>query len=247
MRYFLDGDVPLQSKESCVTPRKRVGAPVAVAPRKRARRSDGETTRTRVLEAAVSCILDVGYYQASSNAIARQAGVTWGTIQHQFGTREGLMLEIIEDGFASLDRHLATAEVDGTDLEERLASVLELFEVYYGRPEHLVHIQILLDLSADPFTSDPTRQALDKQARALTRAWKPFFVQAMGDASQNAELVEYAFLTLRGYLTANLLTSRLRPVGRKSSVRQLLVRGVACAIAERADELGLSVDPESTA
>jgi AcrR family transcriptional regulator len=196
-----------------------------------------------VLEAAVSCIIDVGYYQASSNAIAREAGVTWGTIQHQFGTREALLLEVVEEGMASLDRHLEIATVTGKDLEERLASVLELLEVYYGRPEHLVHIQILLDLSSDPRTSEATRHALDVHGRALTRAWKPFFVQAMGEASQSAELVEYAFLTLRGYLTANLLPSRLRPVGRKPSIRRLLVNGVACAIRERADELGLAVDP----
>jgi AcrR family transcriptional regulator len=196
-----------------------------------------------VLDAAVTCILDVGYYQASSNAIAREAGVTWGTIQHQFGTREALLLEVVEEGLAALDRHLASATVRGGDLEERLASVLELLEVYYGRPEHLVHIQILLDLSSDPRALETTRRALDVQARSLTRAWKPFFVQAMGEASQSAELVEYAFLTLRGYLTANLLPSRLRRVGTRPAIRRLLVGGVACAVRQRAEELGLGVDP----
>jgi AcrR family transcriptional regulator len=216
---------------------------VDTAPRKTGRRADPELTRARVLDAAVDCILDVGYYQASSNAIARQAGVTWGTIQHQFGTREALLLQVLEEGLAALDRHLVTATVTGVDLEERIQSVLELLEVYYGRPEHLVHIQILLDLLADPSTSATTRRALDRHRRALSRAWEPFFVQAMGQASQNAELVEFAFLTLRGYLTANLLLSRVRAIGRKPAVRALLVQGVACAVANRAHELHLSVDP----
>jgi len=57
----------------------------------RRRRSDGELTRQKVLDAAIQTILEVGYYQASSNAIARRAGVTWGTLQHQFGTREALL------------------------------------------------------------------------------------------------------------------------------------------------------------
>jgi AcrR family transcriptional regulator len=221
----------------------KASSPAPAAPRPRARRADGELTRTRVLEAAENCILEVGYYQASSNAIAREAGVTWGTIQHQFGTREALMLEVLEQGFTALDEHLATATVAGSDLEERLGSVLELLEVYYGRPEHVVHIQILLDLSADPSTSETTRRALEQHGRTLSRVWQPFFVSAMGEAGTNAELVEYAFLTFRGYLVANVLTSKLRPVGRKPIVRRLLVHGVAEAIAEQAAELGLAVDP----
>ena len=228
----------------------RKGSPAAsiadTGPHRTRRRADGEVTRARVLDTAVECILEVGYYQASSNAIARQAGVTWGTIQHQFGTREALLLQVLEEGFAALDRHLATATVRGADLEERLRSVLELLEVYYGRPEHLVHIQILLDLSADPSTSASTRRALERHGPALTRAWEPFFVQAMGPASHSAELVEFAFLTLRGYLVANLLTSKVRTVGRTPAVRALLVHGVASAIAERAQELNLSVDPPRT-
>jgi AcrR family transcriptional regulator len=207
------------------------------------RRANAEATRRRVLDAAVRCILDVGYYQASSNAIAREAGVTWGTIQHQFGTREALLLEVLEEGLGKLDDDLASAAVDGANLEERLRSVLELLEGHYGRPEHLVSIQILLDLSADPGTSNSARRAVQQHGRSLTRIWEPYFAQAMGEAGQRAELAEYVFLTLRGYLTANLLVSRLQSVGRTPVVRDLLVKGVACAVTERARELGLSVDP----
>jgi AcrR family transcriptional regulator len=207
------------------------------------RRANAEATRRRVLDAAVRCILDVGYYQASSNAIAREASVTWGTIQHQFGTREALLLEVLEEGLGKLDDDLATAAVDGANLEERLRSVLELLEGHYGRPEHLVSIQILLDLSADPDTSSSARRAVQQHGRSLTRIWEPYFAQAMGEAGRRAELAEYVFLTLRGYLTANLLVSRLQSVGSKPVVRDLLVKGVACAVTERARELGLSVEP----
>jgi AcrR family transcriptional regulator len=208
------------------------------------RQANAEATRARVLDAAFRCILNVGYYQASSNAIAREAGVTWGTIQHQFGTREALLVEVLDERLGRLDDHLARATVVGATLEERLRSVLELLEVHYGRPEHLVFVQILLDLSADPGTSSSARRAVQKHGRSLARIWEPFFVQAMGEAGQHAELAEYVFLTLRGYLTANLLVSRLQSVGHNPEIRDLLVRGVAGAVRERARELGLSVDPD---
>jgi AcrR family transcriptional regulator len=207
------------------------------------RRANAEATRSRVLDAAVRCILDVGYYQASSNAIAREAGVTWGTIQHQFGTREALLLEVLDEGLGKLDDHLANATVDGASLEERLRSVLELLEAHYGQPEHLARIQILLDLSADPGISSSARRALQKHTRLLAGVSQPFFAQAMGEAGRDAQLAEYVFLTLRGYVTANLLLSRLQSVGHDPVVRDLLVKGVAGAVTERARELGLSLDP----
>jgi AcrR family transcriptional regulator len=87
------------------------------------RRSDGEETRRRVLDAVVQTIVDVGYDKASSNEIARRAGVTWGAIHHLFGSREQLMLEVFHDLGAQFQRRFADAEVRGDTLEERLSSL----------------------------------------------------------------------------------------------------------------------------
>ena len=82
----------------------------------RRRRSDGEVTRRKVLDAAIQTILQVGYYQASTNAIARRAGVTWGALQHQFGTREALLLEVLNERWGRLHDQMATAEIHGATL-----------------------------------------------------------------------------------------------------------------------------------
>ena len=207
----------------------------------RARRSDGEVTRARVLDAAIACILELGYYQASSNAIARRAGVTWGAIQHQFGTREALLLEALNEGWRRTQDDLREATVTGATLEDRLESVLELLARWYGAPQYLAHLQILLDLSSDPATSQAARDAVIAHGRELTRAWRPLFAQAMGEAGGDRELVEYAFLALRGFLAANTLSSGYTSAGEDQRFRRLLVRGVALAIAERAAQRGLSV------
>jgi AcrR family transcriptional regulator len=50
------------------------------------------STRAKMLDAAVQCIVEEGFYRSSSNRIAARAGVSWGVIQHYFGTREKLLL-----------------------------------------------------------------------------------------------------------------------------------------------------------
>jgi AcrR family transcriptional regulator len=207
----------------------------------RGRRADGELTRARVLDAAIECILELGYYQASSNAIARRAGVTWGTIQHQFGSREALLLDAMTDGWRRMQDELRTATVTGIALEDRLQSVLELLGHWYGTPEYVAYLQIFLDLSSDPATSEATREAVLAHGRELTRAWRPLFAQAMGEAASDKELVEYAFLTLRGFLTANTVSASYTTAAKDQRYRKLLVRGVAAAINERAGQRGLSV------
>jgi AcrR family transcriptional regulator len=208
-------------------------------------RSDGAATRARILEAVVECILENGYYEASSNAIARHAGMTWGAIQHQFGTRQALLLAVLEDRWRRLTDSIETAEVSGATLEERLACVMAALEVEYGDPEHLVVMQIMLDLIQSPATSEATKRAVAEHGRELVRVWQPLFARAMGEAARDDDLVRYAFLAIRGYLSANTMAARLVPQRPDAPVRALLLRGIACAIRERAVQAGLDVgDPE---
>jgi AcrR family transcriptional regulator len=208
----------------------------------RRRRTDGELTWRRVLDSAAACILELGYYQASSNEIARRAGVTWGVIQHQFGTREGLLLAVLNDRWATIEHRMATADVHGETLEERLECVLEVLESHYGKPEHLVQLQIILDLSKNPKTSRETRLAVAAHGEELTRAWQPLFDSALGPAAQDLDLVKYAFLTLRGYLQGGLISSRIADTMDDTVQRRLLVRGIALAIRERAQAQGMALD-----
>lgn len=207
----------------------------------RRRRTDGLVTRSRVLGAAVASILEKGYYRTSSNEIARRAGVTWGTLQHQFGSRELLLLEVLNERWHELQQAVAIADVRGDTLEARLDQVLDVLAAHYGQPAQLAALQIVLDLSRDPDASSATKEAVAAHGERLTRAWQPLFKQALGDASSDTTLVRFAFVTLRGYLTGNLVASHIARTGSDRTVREMLVRGVACAIRERAAERGISV------
>jgi AcrR family transcriptional regulator len=205
----------------------------------RRRRTDGAATRARVLDAAVASILEKGYYRTSSNEIARRAGVTWGTLQHQFGSRELLLLEVLNQRWHDLQNEMATAEVSGTTLEARLHSVLEVLATHYGEPAQLASLQILLDLSRDPEVSKATKRAIDEHGARLIEAWQPLFEQALGEAANDEILVRYAFATLRGYLTGDLIASNITDTSDDRDVRELLVLGIASAIRQRAAERGL--------
>jgi len=147
-----------------------------------------ESTRARVVDAAIACILDEGFYRASSNKIAKRAGVTWGVIQYHFGTREALMVAVHERGLAELDLALAEAVISGDTLDARLRCFVGALWSYYRRPEFLAYLQVVLNLSHDPTTADSTRLAL-KTSHDHVGARLPQLGRAvLGDGPSDAEV-----------------------------------------------------------
>jgi AcrR family transcriptional regulator len=218
------------------------------------RRRDREGTRRRVLDAVVATVIEVGYYKASSNEIARRAGVSWGSIDHLFGSREQLMLDVVNDLGAQLEPRFAEATIEGASLEERLAGVLDVLSTHYEQGSYLVQMQILLDLSANPKLSARDRHAVrQNDGEQFDRLAHPLFEKALGDVAAEADLVFYAFMTMRGYLTSaafGRLVAEFRQGAvirlieqsiDESVVRELLVRGIASTIRDEAKRRGYKV------
>jgi AcrR family transcriptional regulator len=85
----------------------------------------GLATREQLLRVAIGCLAEGGPDAVSASLIAREAGVTWGTVQHQFGDVDGLWAALLEyvlrDGAAT-----ALPVPDSTDLGERVEAVIAL-------------------------------------------------------------------------------------------------------------------------
>ena len=95
---------------------------------------DEPETRERVIRAAVECILEEGFYRASTNRIAERAGLTWGVIQYYFGTRENLMLAVVQHSVDRLRDTLAEASVEGDTTEARLSALADAVWSLYRQP-----------------------------------------------------------------------------------------------------------------
>jgi AcrR family transcriptional regulator len=150
------------------------------------------STRARVLDAAVACILDEGFYRASSNKIAKRAGVTWGVIQYHFGTREALLVAVHERGLEELDRCLTDAVIVGDTVEARLESFVDALWSYYRRPEFLAYMQVVLNLSHDPTTAESTRLALKTSQDRVGARLPALGRGVLGDGPSDAEVEETA-------------------------------------------------------
>ncbi|MBO0731959.1 MAG: TetR/AcrR family transcriptional regulator [Acidimicrobiaceae bacterium] len=174
----------------------------------RGQRSPG--TRQRVIEAAIKCILEQGFYRASSNAIAETAGLTWGVIQYHFGTRESLMLAVLEEGNLRLVDMLSRVEITAESMPARLEQYFSSLESYYADPDYLAFIQVLLNLSHDPRTSEQTLASMTNTVPAieaqLTRITEQLFA---GSGIRRQVLRTFPFYVLRGMALSEVMLNTL--------------------------------------
>jgi TetR/AcrR family transcriptional regulator, regulator of cefoperazone and chloramphenicol sensitivity len=204
---------------------------------------DGSDTRQRVVEAAISCILERGFYRASSNAIAEQAGLTWGVIQYYFGTREALMLAVLEEASRRLSRTLGEAEITGSTLTERVEQFFDVLADYYGSPDYLAFIQVQLNLGHDPRTSERTREnlaELNERANPQLKRLMAKVVAGKSTGKRRKNLTNLLFHALRGVSISHVMLGTVpmyehNPPGDFLAERRLLARAMSLLIEQ---ELG---------
>lgn len=167
-------------------------------------------SRQRVIEAAITCILDQGFYRASSNAIAEQAGVSWGVIQYYFGSREALMLAVLEEGNRRLNEILMTAEITGDSVTERVAQYADILAIHYGSREYLAYDQVLINLAHDPRTSEQTREAMTRISESAAPELKRLEREVLAGTGIRRSAVRFLlFHALRGLSISHVMLGTL--------------------------------------
>jgi len=196
------------------------------------RDAQAKQTRTRVLESAVACIDELGIARASSNEIARRAGMTWGAIQHHFGSREDLLLSVIESNFSELESNVRNADVVGGTTLERVQALADLLWEYCSDIRFRVSIEILLDLRRDPTGSELVAQRLSDANESMGAMWDEICVKAL-DLPSDPTIARILFGAVRGFaLTRHMNAWR----SSFTQERALLVQLLAGAIEHRTDK-----------
>ncbi len=116
---------------------------------RRTQKQRTELSRRRVIEATVRCIQRGGVTNATVSRIAAEAGITWGTIQHQFGSKNGLFAAILEAAVTDLNDSLEAFETTGKSLRVVVDEFAEIVWRHYSQPMFRATVEILLNIGKD--------------------------------------------------------------------------------------------------
>jgi AcrR family transcriptional regulator len=144
-------------------PAQRVGRDLSVADR-----------RLQVLRAAAACLADSGYEAVRLRDIAAAAGVTTGTLQHYWPSREALLEEAFEQVSIDLLERWAAATAEVTHPWRRIVVLVEQLAT---APDVRRHCSIWTEFAAAAGRHSFLRAGF----RSIYDAWRDLLTRAVTD------------------------------------------------------------------
>ncbi|MDG2308542.1 MAG: TetR/AcrR family transcriptional regulator [Candidatus Binatia bacterium] len=168
----------------------------------RGRRTQAERSaesRSKILEAAVACISELGPSETTTHRIARRAGLTWGAIQHHFGEKNVILVTVVENSLDGIVAELQEiSQVRGTIAERVHALVAGLWPHYSG-PLYRAGVEILLSARGDEILKPRADEVRRRAISAVGRAWATLFADFDIPAERHAIAQRVALAMLSGF------------------------------------------------
>jgi AcrR family transcriptional regulator len=149
--------------------RSRMDRTSANSPRKRPRQARSRALVDAILEAAARVFVEDGFQAASTNRIARAAGVSVGSLYQYFPSKDALLAAISERATDRMAALIQTklAEPADASLAERVEAVIGGMIEFYGAEPELQRIMVLEHARTG---TDERVQASENAAADIVRA-----------------------------------------------------------------------------
>ncbi len=189
--------------------------------KRRPRRTQNERTaetKARILAATVESIGEVGFQRTTAAEISRRAGVTWGAVQHHFGSKDGILGAILEESFDRFAEGLVEAFADlgkSAPLGRRIDVFIDAAWAHFDTPHYRATFEILLEDSASrnaEATSDPSDRSWQGEIlKAWTRIWRQLFPDVDLGRRRSWMVQHYTISVLSGLASMRILAGEAAP------------------------------------
>ncbi len=103
--------------------------------------------RQKILKIAKKEFARKGFTASNINVIARDAGISIGSMYNYFNTKEDLFLTVIDDGYRQLKRILMETDLGTGDIFDKLEKILGIAQQFSR--DHPDIIQVYLNLTSE--------------------------------------------------------------------------------------------------
>jgi AcrR family transcriptional regulator len=185
-------------------------------------------TRALVIDETVRCILEEGFAAASAKHITERAGVTWGVVQYHFGDRDGLLMAVVDKGFAELTESLRELPAAAENVRDRTEFIINAAWEAFSSPTSMASLEILIATRA--MRDSGATQHLAQVGSTFGKLGK--HIGEGLDARHAAAIGNLIWATLRGLVVAALVVpERLDTRRERRALIEMITRYVDGAAA----------------
>ncbi len=164
----------------------------APATRHRTQAERSERTRELLLDATISCLVELGYARTTVHEICRRAGLSRGAQQHHFTTKAELMTSALEHLFARLGEEILAATSDLPPGPQRLDEGIDLLWRAYSGTLSTAAVELWVAARTD----EELRRSLLPVDRELGHLTLEFYRRIAGPGVDEARLRTVLLLTV---------------------------------------------------
>jgi AcrR family transcriptional regulator len=185
-----------------------------------------QDTRLRILAAAKDVLLDAGYAHLSTRGIAEAAGVPLSQIHYHFGSKQNLMLALLDmENQMRLARQAAMYEADKPLWEQWLQAC-----DFFDDDLESGYVRVLMEMTAAGWSDQEIAQAVSAQvqgwfdllAEVARRAAKQFSSLGPFTPQELAALAGLPFLGAEAVILLGLDESKIAGRGALRKIGELL-------------------------
>lgn len=181
-----------------------------------------QEARRRIAEAAIDCLVELGYHRTSTTQIIERAGMSRGAMQHHFPSKQDLIVgatdHLLEGVIRRSEPLLAELELGHIGFAEL---VDRLWRHFIGSRRYQAVLELVNASRTDPELRGRIHPTLDRWNRIIDERMAGLFRARSGDPDEIALLMQMTRALLRGLASSD--GAPLPP----AATRRMLERWVA--------------------
>lgn len=166
--------------------------------RRRTQEERVEQTRSKLIQATIDCIIELGYSRATLTEITRRAGISIGGAQHHFQSKTDLIFAAINHVFTEMHTFLAALPHATGTVEQRIDDMLDQYWAWFSSPTYLAAWELVIGARQDPELLAMIRERMAVGGREIDSMWREIFADCPVDDDELDDLVKFTFATMRG-------------------------------------------------
>jgi AcrR family transcriptional regulator len=173
-------------------------ASAAPLPARRTQQERRDSTRLKLLDATVGCLVELGYAQTTTLAIAQRAGSSHGSLFKHFPTKAALLAAAVEHLFPRLISEFRSGLESIPSQGDRVALAIERLWSIYQRPELLAAIELYVAARTDPELASALGTVDPPHRRHLHQVAHELFPEVASSRSDFHPLIELILNAIQG-------------------------------------------------
>ena len=171
---------------------------VATKPERRTQAARRAATRSRLLDATVTCLAELGYARTSTTEIVRRAGVSRGAQVHHFPTKADLVATAVEHVFERRIEEFRAAFVRLPDGANKAVAAIDLLWPMFDGRTFDAWLELAVAARTDPDLRDRLTTVTRRFTQSVGETFRELFPVPAGGGPVHDVAPKFIFALLDG-------------------------------------------------